>query len=273
MPRARPSARKAAPGGATAAAGEGRYPAGPLAVLDGAGTAHLSEGRTLSCRAGSAVELVEWALQARLGAERLHRHGQDADPLVVLTEAAACRFGLPPRLEDRRIDGGLRLADDHAVVREVPAAGWKLTRRSFGPWPRIYQPAEPGHRQRGGRTRPGPDPTDYASRLRNASSTAETCRNRPVRREGLRSIHQLRRRSATSELRKQVAELNATVRPVETARFRSSGDKPNRLGRCAATECDTTFADTSPTGRRRYCSQRCANRDAVCRHRARAAVI
>ncbi|MFW6724424.1 telomere-associated protein Tap [Streptomyces sp. MAR4 CNY-716] len=147
VPRARPSARKAAPAGATAAAGEGRYPAGPLAVLDGDGTAHLTDGRTLSCPAGSVVELVEWALQAGLGGERLHRHGQDADPLVVLTEAAAGRFGLPSRLEDRRIDGGLRLADDHPVVREVLAAGWKLTRRGFGPWPRIYQPAEHGHRR------------------------------------------------------------------------------------------------------------------------------
>lgn len=145
----------------------------------------------------------------------------------------------------------------------LPAASWAPCvsgRRDPLPLPHSY-------------TFRGPDPTDYAPRLRNASSTAETCRNRPVRREDLRCIHQLRRRSATSELRKQVAELNATVRPVETARFRSIGDKPNRLGRCAATECDTTFADTSPTGRRRYCSQRCASRDVVCRHRARAAVI
>ncbi|MFD0851655.1 CGNR zinc finger domain-containing protein, partial [Actinomadura adrarensis] len=29
--------------------------------------------------------------------------------------------------------------------------------------------------------------------------------------------------------------------------------------------------DTSRTGRQRYCSQRCANRDAVRRHRARTA--
>ncbi len=42
----------------------------------------------------------------------------------------------------------------------------------------------------------------------------------------------------------------------------------HRLGRCAVAECDTVFADTTRTGRRRYCSQRCANRDAVRRHRA-----
>ncbi|MEW9547508.1 CGNR zinc finger domain-containing protein [Nonomuraea sp. NPDC050783] len=42
----------------------------------------------------------------------------------------------------------------------------------------------------------------------------------------------------------------------------------HRLRRCAVTECATIFADTSRTGRQRYCSQRCANRDAVRRHRA-----
>ncbi|MEV0198765.1 CGNR zinc finger domain-containing protein [Nonomuraea sp. NPDC050691] len=45
----------------------------------------------------------------------------------------------------------------------------------------------------------------------------------------------------------------------------------HRLRRCAVTECATIFADTSRTGRQRYCSQRCANRDAVRRHRTRAA--
>ncbi|MBO1417655.1 CGNR zinc finger domain-containing protein [Streptomyces sp. FH025] len=44
----------------------------------------------------------------------------------------------------------------------------------------------------------------------------------------------------------------------------------HRLGRCAVPECGLIFADTSRTGRQRYCSQRCANRDAVRRHRDRA---
>lgn len=48
-----------------------------------------------------------------------------------------------------------------------------------------------------------------------------------------------------------------------------SGRGMHRLRRCAVTECVTIFADTSRTGRQRYCSQRCANRDAVRRHRAR----
>ncbi|WLW58231.1 CGNR zinc finger domain-containing protein [Streptomyces sp. YU58] len=50
-----------------------------------------------------------------------------------------------------------------------------------------------------------------------------------------------------------------------------TGRGMHRLRRCAVTECDHAFADTSRTGRQRYCSQRCANRDAVRRHRARTA--
>jgi predicted RNA-binding Zn ribbon-like protein len=48
-----------------------------------------------------------------------------------------------------------------------------------------------------------------------------------------------------------------------------AGRGMHRLRRCAVTECATVFADTSRTGRQRYCCQRCANRDAVRRHRAR----
>ncbi|WP_061294163.1 CGNR zinc finger domain-containing protein [Herbidospora cretacea] len=43
----------------------------------------------------------------------------------------------------------------------------------------------------------------------------------------------------------------------------------DRLGRCAREGCGQIFADTSRTARQRYCSQPCANRDAVRRHRAR----
>ncbi|MFE3455796.1 CGNR zinc finger domain-containing protein [Nonomuraea sp. NPDC059194] len=49
-----------------------------------------------------------------------------------------------------------------------------------------------------------------------------------------------------------------------------AGRGMHRLRRCAVTGCAVIFADTSRTGRQRYCSQRCANRDAVRRHRARA---
>jgi predicted RNA-binding Zn ribbon-like protein len=45
----------------------------------------------------------------------------------------------------------------------------------------------------------------------------------------------------------------------------------DRIGRCAAPGCARVYADTSRTGRQRYCSARCGNRDAVRRHRVRQA--
>ncbi|GLY02823.1 CGNR zinc finger domain-containing protein [Actinoplanes sp. NBRC 101535] len=50
-----------------------------------------------------------------------------------------------------------------------------------------------------------------------------------------------------------------------------AGRGMHRLGRCAVGPCTLIFADVSRTGRQRYCSTRCANRDAVRRHRALAA--
>ncbi|GIJ44941.1 hypothetical protein Val02_18270 [Virgisporangium aliadipatigenens] len=47
-----------------------------------------------------------------------------------------------------------------------------------------------------------------------------------------------------------------------------SGRGMHRLGRCADRDCDVVYADQSRTGRQRYCSTRCANRDAVRRHRS-----
>ncbi|MGD6747747.1 CGNR zinc finger domain-containing protein [Streptomyces sp. BH106] len=43
----------------------------------------------------------------------------------------------------------------------------------------------------------------------------------------------------------------------------------DRLGRCARRSCALAFVDTSRNGRRAYCSVRCANNDAVARHRDR----
>ncbi|MEV5177169.1 CGNR zinc finger domain-containing protein [Streptomyces flaveolus] len=45
----------------------------------------------------------------------------------------------------------------------------------------------------------------------------------------------------------------------------------DRLGRCARVQCGLAFVDTSRNGRRLYCTVRCANNDAVARHRRRAA--
>ncbi|WP_309129507.1 CGNR zinc finger domain-containing protein [Microbacterium sp.] len=48
-----------------------------------------------------------------------------------------------------------------------------------------------------------------------------------------------------------------------------AGRGTHRLGRCAASPCERVIADITRNGRQRYCSVRCANRDAVRRHRAR----
>ncbi|MFZ3475501.1 telomere-associated protein Tap [Streptomyces sp. 4.24] len=115
---------------------------GPLAVLDGTGKAHAAGGLVLAPPATDLPALIAWALgpDADLRSPRLHRNGKDGDPLLVLTPAATEALGLPLVLEDRR---GLRLPDDHPVIKQLTASKWQLTRRGFGPWPRIYRPATP----------------------------------------------------------------------------------------------------------------------------------
>ncbi|MDX3528473.1 helix-turn-helix domain-containing protein [Streptomyces sp. ID05-39B] len=136
----RPAAKKAAK-----PAVDPRFPHGPLAVLDGDGSAYGVDGIVLDCPATTVVELVEWTLrESGLGAPKLSRHGKDSDPLIVLTAAAAVKLGLPERLEDRR---GLRLEEDHPVVKQVLKARWQLTQRGFGPWARIYRKAQGRERQ------------------------------------------------------------------------------------------------------------------------------
>ncbi|MER6251866.1 helix-turn-helix transcriptional regulator [Streptomyces sp. NPDC001584] len=147
---ARPSAtsRRPAKKAAPQAAADPRFPHGPLAVLDGDGTAYGVNGVVLDCPATNVPELVEWTLaESGLGAAQLNRNGKDSDPLVVLTAAAAVRLGLPERLEGHEQRRSLRLEDDHPVVKQLAKAKWKLTQRGFGPWPRIYRPAAAGQRQ------------------------------------------------------------------------------------------------------------------------------
>jgi predicted RNA-binding Zn ribbon-like protein len=67
-----------------------------------------------------------------------------------------------------------------------------------------------------------------------------------------------------------LAWLLRTLISVGTA-LHLAGRGMHRLGRCADPGCAAPFADMSRTGRQRYCSTTCANRDAVRRHRARAA--
>ncbi|MGW7365709.1 telomere-associated protein Tap [Streptomyces sp. NPDC054841] len=148
-PAARASSRRPVPKSARAeSAADPRFPHGPLAVLDGDGTAYCVGGVVLQCPAATIPQLVEWTLkESGIGAARLHRNGKDSDPLIVLTEAAALRFGLPARLEGFEARRSLRLPEDHPVVKQIARAKWKLTQRGFGPWARIYRPAKAGLRQ------------------------------------------------------------------------------------------------------------------------------
>ncbi len=84
--------------------------------------------------------------EARLGAEKLHGSGKDADPLLVLTKAACERYSLPAALsESERLAG--RLPEGHKVLKQLQRADWQLTKRGLGPWARIYRPAQDGRRQ------------------------------------------------------------------------------------------------------------------------------
>ncbi|MER5443644.1 helix-turn-helix domain-containing protein [Streptomyces sp. NPDC002790] len=125
-----------------------RFPHGPLAVLDGNGSAYGVDGIVLDCPATTVVELVEWTLrESGLGAAKLNRYGKDSDPLIVLTAAAAVKLGLPERLEGHEQRRSLRLPEDHPVVKQVAKAKWQLTQRGFGPWARIYRKAQGRERQ------------------------------------------------------------------------------------------------------------------------------
>ncbi|WP_166020273.1 telomere-associated protein Tap [Streptomyces chilikensis] len=138
-----PGAKKAAPA-STPAGVDPRFENGPLAVVDvadGKTVAYCTGGLILDVPAKSIPALVDWTLKdARLGQPKLSGPGKDADPLLVLTEAALERYGLPVTLtEEERLAG--RLPESHKVVKQLARAEWKLTKRGFGPWARIYRPA------------------------------------------------------------------------------------------------------------------------------------
>ncbi|MEV8104593.1 helix-turn-helix domain-containing protein [Streptomyces sp. NPDC088135] len=140
----RPGAKKAAPAATPAGGTDPRFENGPLAVVDvedGKVLAHCPGGLVLDVPAKSLPSLVDWTLkEAKLGQPKLAGPGKPADPLLVLTEAALERYGLPVALtEEERLVG--RLPEGHKVIKQLARAEWKLTKRGFGPWARIYRPA------------------------------------------------------------------------------------------------------------------------------------
>ncbi|MGW1160283.1 telomere-associated protein Tap [Streptomyces sp. NPDC002519] len=149
-PSRRPGGRQATAASAPAV-GADRFAHGPLLVVDAEAdrqvTGYGVGGLILDVPAKSLPALVEWTLkEARLGAEKVHGSGKDADPLLVLTAAACKRYGLPPQLaESERLAG--RLPDGHKVLKQLDRADWQLTKRGFGPWARIYRPARGRERQ------------------------------------------------------------------------------------------------------------------------------
>ncbi|QKZ23815.1 telomere-associated protein Tap [Streptomyces chartreusis] len=146
----RPGAWKAAPAGIPAGGTDPRFENGPLAVVDvdddGQVLAYCTGGLVLDVPAKSLPSLVEWTLQeAKLGALKLSGPGKDADPLLVLTQAALERYSLPVTLtEEERLAG--RIPEGHKVIKQLARADWQLTKRGFGPWARIYRPAQGSER-------------------------------------------------------------------------------------------------------------------------------
>ncbi|WP_329374924.1 telomere-associated protein Tap [Streptomyces sp. NBC_01483] len=146
----RPAVKKAAPANTPADGTDPRFANGPLAVVDvdddGQVLAYCVGGLVLDVPAKSIPSLVDWTLkEARLGQPKLSGPGKDADPLLVLTEAALERYGLPSALtEEERLAG--RIPEGHKVIKQLVRAEWKLTKRGFGPWARIYRPAQGSER-------------------------------------------------------------------------------------------------------------------------------
>ncbi|MFI5887650.1 telomere-associated protein Tap [Streptomyces sp. NPDC051554] len=139
-----PAARKAAPAD-TPADVDPRFVNGPLAVVDvdedGQVFAYCVGGLVLDVSAKSIPALVDWTLrEAKLGQPKLSGPGKDGDPLLVLTESALERYGLPVALTDEERLAG-RIPEGHKVIKQLVRADWKLTKRGFGPWARIYRPA------------------------------------------------------------------------------------------------------------------------------------
>ncbi|MFI5756796.1 telomere-associated protein Tap [Streptomyces sp. NPDC051569] len=145
----RPPPRRTSPAGSPAGGADARFENGPLAVVDvadGQVLAYCVGGLVLDVPAKSIAALVEWTLsEGRLGQPKLSGPGKDGDPLLVLTEAALEHYGLPVTLtKEERLAG--RIPEGHKAIKQLARANWQLTKRGFGPWTRIYRPAQGSER-------------------------------------------------------------------------------------------------------------------------------
>ncbi|MEU3743250.1 helix-turn-helix transcriptional regulator [Streptomyces sp. NPDC032198] len=146
----RPGARTADAASTPEGGVDQRFENGPLAVVDvdaeGQVLAYCVGGLVLDVPAQCIPALVDWTLkEAKLGAPRLSGPGKDADPLIVLTEAALERYGLPATLTEKERLAG-RIPEGHKVIKQLARAKWQLTKRGLGPWARIYRPAQGSER-------------------------------------------------------------------------------------------------------------------------------
>ncbi|MER6052658.1 helix-turn-helix transcriptional regulator [Streptomyces sp. NPDC001793] len=144
-----PAAKKAALAGTPVSGADPRFENGPLAVVDvadGQALAYCVGGLVLDVPARSIPALVEWTLrEGRFGQPKLSGPGKDSDPLIVLTEVACGYYGLPVTLtQQERLAG--RLPEGHKVIKQLTRAHWQLTKRGYGPWARIYRPAQGAER-------------------------------------------------------------------------------------------------------------------------------
>jgi hypothetical protein len=151
-PSSKTSRRPGAKTATATATGESdpRFENGPLAVVDvedGKVLAYCVGGLVLDVPAKPLPSLVDWTLkEAKLGQSKLSGPGRPTDPLLVLTEAALERYGLPVALTEEERHAG-RIPEGHKVIKQLTRAEWKLTKRGFGPWARIYRPVKGSDRQ------------------------------------------------------------------------------------------------------------------------------
>jgi predicted RNA-binding Zn ribbon-like protein len=170
----------------------------------------------------------------------MHLNPYGADAVNLAADLANRRPGTARELAGRCADAGLQLAACH------PSDVERL-HRTLDAWEEVVD---------------APD-EDERARLLNSMLAAATAYPRLTNHTGGWHLHY------RDEDEPPGVVLEALI-AVGTA-LHLAGRGLHRLRRCAVEECRLIFADTSRTGRRRYCGTRCANRDAVRRHRLKQA--